>query len=172
MRGRVAASAALAALAFLTLPATARAIACPNVPLPDRLAEADAAFVGRLTAVRPDPGRGTLYRFDVRQRVKGPVGGLVEIRSATPLTDSRDRPLVADTVVGVLAGLDGATLTTSSCLLTDPAALLAVADEPRGGAIKVLIGLALLAAVLAWAVVRRRRGTRPELRGAPTPDAE
>jgi hypothetical protein len=164
--------AALAALALLILPATARALTCPNIPLPDRLAQADAAFVGRLTAARPEPGKGTLYRFDVRQRVKGPVGGLVEIRAVSPLTDSRDQPLVTDTVVGVLAGLDGAALTTSSCLLTDPAALLEVADEPRGGAIKVVIGLAILGSVIAWAVVRRRRGTRPELPGAPTPEAE
>jgi MYXO-CTERM domain-containing protein len=69
-------------------------------------------------------------------------------------------------------GLDGAALTTSSCLLTDPAALLAVADEPRGNGIKLVIGAVFLGAVVALAVVRRRRGTRPQLPGAPGPGPE
>ncbi|MGL6278513.1 MAG: hypothetical protein ACRC50_03035, partial [Gaiella sp.] len=76
-------------------------------------------------------------------------------------------PLTPGIVVGVLADLDGATLTTSSCLLTDPAALLAVADEPRGGLIKIGLGVLLTLLVVGWALRRRRRGVRPQLPGAP-----
>ena len=110
-----------------------------------------------------------MTRFDVRQRVRGPVAGVVELRSAEPLTDADGRPLVPGAAVGVLAELDGATLTTSTCLLTDPAALLAVADEPRGLLVKLAIGVVILALVIAWSVRRRRSGARPELPGAPEP---
>lgn len=146
--------------------AGAATVICPNIPLPDRLEEADAAFVGRMTAERAVAG-AYVYRFDVRQSVRGPLGTVVELRSAERLTDADGRPLVRGAAVGVLADLDGAVLTTSSCLLTDPAALLAVADEPRGLGIKLALGAVLLALVLAWAVRRRRRGAQPALPGAP-----
>lgn len=155
------------ALVALVLPAGAAALTCPNVPLQDRLEEADGAFVGRLTTQRPDPAGGIVFRFDVRQQVKGPVGSVVEVRSIEPLTDADDRPLARGAAVGVFADLDGAVLTTSSCLLTDPAALLAAADEPRGLWIKLLIGMLILGAVIAWSIRRRRRGTLPQLPGAP-----
>ena len=61
------------------------------------------------------------------------------------------------TDIGVLALLDGATFTTGSCGITHPAVLLAEADEPRGGWIKLLIGIAILAAALAYSVWRLRR---------------
>jgi hypothetical protein len=108
-----------------------------------------------------------VYRFDVKQQIRGVGGSEVEVRAEEPLTDAQDRPLTRGIVVGVLTGLDGATLTTSSCLLTDPAALLAVADEPRGGLIKIALGILFTLAVVGWAVSRRRRGTRPELPGPP-----
>ena len=91
-----------------------------------------------------------MYRFVVDQRVKGPVGREVEVRSLARLVDARDRPIVHDEALGVLADLDGAELTTESCLLTDPGALLSVSDEPRGNAIKIVIGLVILALVLAY----------------------
>ena len=150
--------------------AGAATVVCPNIPLPDRLEEADAAFVGRMTAQRAEAD-GQVYRFDVRQRVKGPVGSVVEVRSVEPLTDADGRPLVRGEAVGVLAELEGAVLTTSSCLLTDPGALLEVADQPRGLLLKLAIGFVLLGIVLAWSIRRRRRGTRPSLPGAPEPPA-
>jgi hypothetical protein len=147
--------------------AAAATIPCPNLPLADRLEAADAAFVGRLVAVRTG-ATASSYRFDVLQQVKGPVSGVVEIRAAEPLTDSEGRAVTPPAEVGVFAALDGATLTTTSCLLTDPAALLAEADQPRGAAIKVVLGALLVIGVVLWALVRRRRGTRPELPGAPS----
>jgi hypothetical protein len=151
----------------LALPGHARALDCPYVPLERRVEGADAAFVGELVSQRQLDGGGTISRFDVRQQVRGAGGTEVEVRSDAPLTDADDRPLTAGTVVGVLAELDGATLTTSSCLLTDPAALLAVSDEPRGGLIKIALGVVFMLLVVGWAILRRRRGTRPELPGAP-----
>ena len=167
---RVLGSAAItvaAGCAAAWLAPTAAALASPNIPLEERLEDADAAFVGELVSQRPAPGEGTVYRFDVKQQIRGVGGSEVEVRADEPLTDAQDRPLTRGIVVGVLTGLDGATLTTSSCLLTDPAALLAVADEPRGGLIKIALGILFTLAVVGWAVSRRRRGTRPELPGPP-----
>ena len=57
----------------------------------------------------------------------------------------------------MLANLSGAELVTESCLLTDPGALLSVSDEPRGNGIRVVIGLVILAAVLAYSIRRLRQ---------------
>ena len=148
-----------AALAFAP---EALALACPNVPLDERLAEADAAFVGRVTAERAGAGGGRVYRFVVDQNVKGPVGKEVDVHSAVRLVDATDRPILHDEALGVLARLSGAELTTESCALADPGTLLATSDEPRGNGIKVVIGLVILALVLAYSV-RRMRHRRAEL---------
>ena len=148
-------------LASLVLAPPALALDCPNVPLDERLAAADAAFVGRVTGER-DTTTGVVYRFVVDQNVKGPVGREVEVRAATSLVDAADKPILRDEALGVLADLSGAELVTESCLLTDPGALLSVSDEPRGNGIKVVIGLVILAAVLAYSV-RRLRHRRAEL---------
>jgi hypothetical protein len=165
--GRTAAVVLVLLAAAVALPGDARALDCPFIPLERRLEGADAAFVGELVSQRPLADGGSLARFEVRQQIRGTGGSEVEVRSEAPLTDAEDRPLTAGTVVGVFAELDGATLTTSSCLLTDPAALLAVSDEPRGGLIKIALGVAFTMLVVGWAIVRRRRGTRPELPGTP-----
>lgn len=148
----------------------AAALTCPDVPLPDRYQAAAAAFVGEVVTERAPPvGEGRIYRFDVKQAAKGSLGTSVELRADAVLVDAQDRRLVTGEDVGVLATLDGATLTTSSCLLTDPAALLAVADEPRGFGIKLVLGLVLLAAVVGWSARRRRHGQPP--RTLPRPPA-
>ncbi len=152
-------------LASLVLAPPALALDCPNVPLDERLDAADAAFVGRVTAER-DTATGVVYRFVVDQNVKGPVGREIEVRSATRLVDAADKPILHDEALGVLANLSGAELTTESCLLSDPGALLSVSDEPRGNGIKVVIGLAILAAVLAYSIRRlRHRQTELAARG-------
>ena len=113
----VAVGGSAAGLAIGVSPTAAADVACPNIPLEERVANVDAAFVGRLQQIRPVAG-ATVSRFDVRQKVKGPVAGLVEVRSDEPLTDSKGKALPVGTAVGVLADLDGATLVTSSCLVT------------------------------------------------------
>jgi len=150
-----------AAFAALVLAPSALALDCPNIPLEERLNSADAAFVGRVTERRPVDD-GIVYRMLVDQPVKGPVGRAVEVRSAMPLVDDFDEPIVLDEALGVLATLDGARLVTESCLLTDPGALLSTSDDVRGNAIKIVIGLVILALVLAYCV-RRLRSRQREL---------
>jgi hypothetical protein len=152
-------------VAALVLAPPAFALDCPNTPLEDRLDEADAAFVGRVTGERlvaDAPWR--IYRFVVDQKVKGPVGREVDVRADKRLVDAADKPILRDEAIGVLASLDGAQLTTESCLLTDPGALLSVSDEVRGNGIKIVIGLVILALVLAFSI-RRLRRRQSELAG-------
>jgi hypothetical protein len=153
---------ALAAVAALVVAPSALALDCPNVPLDERLAAADVAFVGRVTAERPGAGgQGVVYRFTVDQRVKGELGSEVEVSAGAPLVDAADEPLVRDEALGVLARLDGARIVTDSCLLTDPGALLSTSDEPKGDWIKIVIGLVILALVVAYSVRRLRKRELP-----------
>ena len=163
-RGRTCAGVftALVTLAALVLAPAALALDCPNVPLEERLSVADIAFVGRVTDERPEnEGTGMVYRFVVDQRVKGSVGREIEVDAAEPLVDAADEPLVHDEALGVLAQLDGARVVTESCLLTDPGALLSASDEPRGQALKVVVGVVILALVLAYSIRRLRRREHP-----------
>jgi len=63
---------------------------------------------------------------------------------------------------------DGAWL-ASACSVVDPGPLVAEGGEPRGGVIKVGIGIVILGLVLGWALLRLRKGKRPNLPGAPQP---
>jgi hypothetical protein len=152
-----------AVVAALVLAPGALALDCPNIPLEERLAASDAAFVGRVTAERrATSGNGRVYRFLVDQRVKGPVGREVDVFASEPLVDADNDPLIHDEALGVMANLAGAQLVTESCLLTDPGALLSVSDEARGTWIKIVIGLGILGLVL-WYSVRRLRVRRADL---------
>ena len=57
----------------------------------------------------------------------------------------------------------------SACSVVGPGVLVAEGGEPRGGVIKVGIGIVILALVLGWALLRLRKGKRPDLPGAPQP---
>ena len=46
---------------------------------------------------------------------------------------------------------------TTRCGITDPGAVLAEVDEPRGNAVKLLIGVLILGAVLGYSVRRVKR---------------
>ena len=61
-------AATLVALAALALVPAAQALDCPNIPLEERLAASDAAFVGRVTE-RRTTAAGVVYRMLVDQRV-------------------------------------------------------------------------------------------------------
>lgn len=138
---------------------------CPDIPLPDRLEAAPIAFVGALVSTSTRGG-ARYWRFEVDQPVKGPLGPAVDIR-APALTDAQGNPLERAAEVGVLAELDGAAIVTDSCGLTDPAALLSVSDEARGGAIKLVVGTIILGGVLLLCWIRLRRGSRPSFPGMP-----
>jgi hypothetical protein len=148
-------------VASLALPGQGWALECPQATMRARIDAADAAFVGSLTGQRLAPDGERYYRFDVAQAVKGPVGAEIEVRSPL-LVDANDREVPPGADVGVLARLDGATFTTTSCAITDPGALLAEADEPRGGWIKLLIGAVILVAAIVYSVVRLSRRPRAD----------
>ena len=57
----------------------------------------------------------------------------------------------------------------SACSVVEPGPLAATGGEPRGGVIKVGIGIVILGLVLLWALRRLRKGSRPSLPGAPEP---
>lgn len=138
----------------------AAAYVCPQTPLAQRLAQAEAAFVGRSTGFRPVAASGGIpqrvYRFQVDQRVKGPVGRIVEVRIPVR-PENGGQPIPRDVAAGLLVGRAGGAWVTTRCGITDPGALLSVADEPRGTLIKVAIGLVLLGAVLLYSMRRMRR---------------
>jgi hypothetical protein len=133
----------------------AEPLSCPSATIDQRLEAADVSFVGSITGSRP-AGEERLYTFEVDQAVKGELSGEVTLLTER-LVDAGGAAVGGDIDVGVFAELDGGTYTTDSCGLVDPSLLLAAADEPRGGAIKLAVGLVVLAAVLTLALVRLRR---------------
>jgi MYXO-CTERM domain-containing protein len=149
----------------------AAACVCESAPLEDRLDRADAAIIGRVVADRGTSIRGapqTLLTVEVDQRVKGDVEDTLVVRSPA-LTDC-DLDVPRDQQVGLLlTRAPGGDWLGSACSVVDPGQLVAEGGEPRGGPIKVVVGVAILAVVLLWAFRRRRRGARPDLPGAPEP---
>ena len=55
------------------------------------------------------------------------------------------------------------------CGVVEEDQLVAAGGEPRGGVIKVVLGVLILGLVLTWALRRKARGTRPSIPGAPEP---
>ena len=158
-------------MAALALAGPAVAGVCVDAPLSQRLDESDAAVVGRVIAERPAEVEGaavTLLTVEVDQHVKGDVGRSLVVRS--PRGSDVDVDVAMNKAVGFLLsrGPDGTWL-ASACSVVGPGFLVAEGGEPRGGVIKVGIGIVILALVLLWAVQRLRKGKRPDLPGAPQP---
>ena len=144
---------------------------CADTPLSERLDESDAAIVGRVVSERPGDVRGAAVRLltvEVDQRVKGDVDRTLVVRS--PSGTDCDVEVPMDKAIGLLLteSPDGAWL-ASACSVVAPGPLVAEGGEPRGGVIKVGIGIVILALVLGWALLRLRQGKRPNLPGAPQP---
>ncbi len=118
---------------------------------------------------RPGQARGAPQRLltvEVEQRVKGDVENTLVVRS--PSGTDCDIEVQRGRSTGLLlARAPDGTWLASACSVVEPGALVAAGGEPRGGPIKVAIGLVIAALVLLWAFSRRRRGARPELPGAP-----
>jgi hypothetical protein len=165
----------------LALSADARACVCADAPMGERLDRADAAVVGTVrTITDPDwdvPTQARLMLFQVDQRVKGDVRGETVgqaeriIFVQTPLGTDCDVPTASGgrTTGLLLTKTDEGRWYATACSLVDPGQLVAAGGEPRGGVIKVAIGLVILGLVLAWSLRRLRRGARPDLPGAPEP---
>jgi hypothetical protein len=150
---------------------------CVAQPLAERLDDADAAVIGRIEDSRvTDVGglRQTVYRIEVLQRVKGDLPDEIEVRSPLgtdcDLEDAAAPAIQLDGTTGLLLARsrDGTWL-ASACSVAFAGDLVAAGGEARGGAIKVVLGVVILAIVLSWALRRRARGTRPQLPGAPEP---
>ena len=144
---------------------------CADTPLSERLDESDAAIVARVVSERPGDVQGAAVRLltvEVDQRVKGDVDRTLVVRS--PSGTDCDVEVPMDKAIGLLLtkAPDGAWL-ASACSVVAPGPLVAEGGEPRGGVIKVGIGIVILALVLGWALLRLRQGKRPNLPGAPQP---
>jgi hypothetical protein len=151
--------------------ADAQACVCVDAPLSERLDAADAAIVGRVVAERLGETNGAAQRMltvEVDQRVKGGIDGSVVVRS--PSGSDCDLLVVKDEPIGLLLtrAPDGAWLGTA-CSVVAPGPLVAEGGEPRGGVIKVVLGMVILGLVLLWSLRRLKRGARPDLPGAPRP---
>ncbi len=148
--------------------------ACPTPDestLPQRLADADAAVVGRVVAVRHGALRGLPQRvltIDVDQNVKG--GPPKKIVVWTPSGTGCDLTVAENEDIGLFLTKtpDGRWVATGASL-ANPGRLVVIAGEPKGSGIKVVVGVVFLGIVLLWALSRRRRGVRPELPGSPEP---
>ncbi len=149
----------MATLVALTTAGEAAAYVCPQTPLQDRIDQAEAVFVGRSTGFRPVPGEGIpqrIYRFTVDQEVKGDLQRTVEVRIPVRAANGGQR-VPSDVAAGILMNRVGSGWYTTTCGITDPGALLAEVDKPRGNAVRLLIGILILGAVLWYSIRRVRR---------------
>ena len=148
----------------------AQACVCARQPLEERLDDADAAVVARLVGVREtqsSPPQRTLS-FEVDQRVKGDIERSFDLETSAQ-TDC-DLDLEENVPVGLLLTRgSGGEWQGTACSLVGAGELVVEGGEVRGGGIKILIGVLILALVLTWALRRKFRGTRPRLPGAPEP---
>jgi hypothetical protein len=135
----------------------------------DKLAGSGVAFVGRVVGVEPVATSSGIAQFDYRFRVdhavKGTLGEQMTVRAAK-LVDIDNQVVTprSDVTIGVLATRANGRFVTSSCSLVDPGTLMGAADEPKGGTIKVVIGLMLLVLVVAYSIRRLRRRQQAEWR--------
>lgn len=137
----------------------ANAFTCPATSLEERIAEAPAVFVGRSTGSRPVAGNGIpqrIYTFDVDQDVKGTVGRTVEVRVPLKAVNG-GQAIPEDVAAGILAAPVDGVLFTTRCGITDPGAVLASVDKPKGNALKLGVGVLILGAVLAYSLIRLKR---------------
>jgi len=139
--------------------------------LPQRLADADAAVVGRVTAVRAGDLRGLPQRVltvDVDQNVKGGLPKHVVVWSPSGTSCDLTPKLNEDIGLFLTKSPDGRWVATGASI-ANPGRLVVIAGEPRGSGIKVVVGVVFLGLILLWALSRLRRGVRPELPGSPRP---
>jgi hypothetical protein len=154
----------------LVLASEAAACVCAQESMSTRLDEADAAVVGHVVAQKRTELRGApqlLLTVDVEQRVKGRgLDDPLVVRS--PLQTDCDVDVPRERTVGwLLTRSSDGSLVATACSIVNATDLVAAGGEPRGGAIKVGVGLVILALVVLWALRRLRRGTRPQLPGLP-----
>ena len=62
-----------------------------------------------------------------------------------------------DVAAGILMNRADGDWFTTRCGITDPGAVLAEVDKPRGNAVKLLLGVLILGAVLGYSIRRVKR---------------
>lgn len=154
-------------LGALLFTGAAQAYTCPEIPIDQRIAAAEAVFVGRSTGFTPVPGDGIpqrLYRFEVDQEVKGDVGRTVDVR--IPVKRANGGQVVTpDVAAGILMNRTGGGWFTTRCGITDPGVVLAEVDQQKGNPIRLLIGILILIAVLTYSIRKvKRRDPQATLR--------
>ena len=152
-------SALILVLAALAFSGTAQAYTCPSTPIETRIGDAGAVFVGRSTGFVPVAGAGVpqrLYHFDIDQEVKGDLGATVDVRVPVK-PENGGQVIPEDTAAGILMNRANGGWFTTRCGITDPGVVLAGVDKPKGNAIRLLIGVVILGAVLAYSIRRVRR---------------
>ena len=156
-------------LAALALASPAAACVCVDAPMGERLDDADAAVVGRVVAERPGELNG-LRSSSSRSRSSSESRatssgrskcGRPRERTATSMCRATSRSASCSRALPTASG------SRTACSVVNPGQLVVEGGEPRGGPIKVVIGIVILALVLLWALRRLRKGSRPELPGAP-----
>ncbi len=143
-------------MATLVLAGDAMACSCAAAPISQRVAAADAAFVGRLLDVR-----GSTYVYDNDRTIKGELGERVLVTSGRSEIQCGLRRSKADEEVGLLLTRAGAGWASSLCSQATAADLLSVDDDPPGQQIRLVIGVAILLAVLGYSILRLRRRRPP-----------
>ena len=160
----------MAVLVSLVAANEAAAYDCQSTPLLDRVDQAEAVFVGRSTGFRPVPGEGIpqrIYTFAVDQEVKGDLGRTVDVRIPV-LEQNGGEKVPSDVAAGILMTRASGGWYTTKCGITDPGAVLAEVDKPQGNAVRLLIGILILAAVL-WYSIRRVRRKQSRAAGSLAP---
>jgi hypothetical protein len=152
-------AALIAVLGALVCTGAAHAYTCPSTPIETRIETAGAVFVGRSTGFAPIAGAGIpqrLYHFKIDQEVKGDLGSTVSVR--VPVNPQNGGQVIPeDTAAGILMNRANGTWFTTRCGITDPGVVLAGVDKPKGNAIRLLIGVFILGAVLLYSIRRVRR---------------
>ena len=169
MLRRVTALAALAAATLVASPVSATAADCFSQSVKEKLDGAEIAFIGRVKSVRPVVEHTGVQRFDygflVDRAVKGELAKRVTVRAARLVDiDNQQVTPKINVAIGVLASRVDDRLVTSTCSLVDPGALMGATDEPKGGTIKVVIGMIILAIVIAYSWRRLKRRQADQLR--------
>ena len=97
--------------------------------------------------------------------MKGDLGATVSVR--VPVKPANGGQVIPDdTAAGVLMDRANGAWFTTRCGISDPGAVLAAFDEPKGNAVKLLIGIVILLAVVGYSVWRLKRRPRPVARSS------
>jgi hypothetical protein len=150
------------ALLWLAMPATAWGANCRvDESVKDKLDGAEVAFVGRVLSVTRVPGETGVptfdYRFTIDRSVKGVTGTRATLRAAKLVDIDNQVVAPSNVTIGVLARHVGGRLVTNSCALVDPGSLMGASDEPKGGPIKLVIGIVILGIVVVYSLRRLQR---------------